>query len=198
MGGRVSDERVGAEGGAALAPTLTGTATGASATGSASSGACSIGASTSGRGGDAAIAYADSPATADAMSSPARSSASRVCWLIGSRVTSVPRRTPTVRPWKTSREMRSRGGAPTHSAWNGTGQSSATARFAGSVSSGSWSVVSRRSCSHGIRPTDATIPSVPGGWRTTAAPIRNGTPFMRMRSVASTGEVTGVMLTVEA
>jgi hypothetical protein len=39
-----------------------------------------------------------SPAIADAMSSHARSSASRVCCAICSRVMNVPRRTPTVWP----------------------------------------------------------------------------------------------------
>ena len=90
--------------------------------------------------------------------------------------------------------MSSRGGAPTHSAWYGTGQSRATARFEGSVSSGSSRVVRRRSCSQGMRPTCATTPSVPAGWRTTAAPMRYGTLFRRMRSVASTGGVIATTL----
>src|SRR5438309_8735032 len=49
-------------------------------------------------------------------SSHERSSASRAAAEIWSRVIKVPRRTPTVRSCVTRREMRSRGGAPTHSA----------------------------------------------------------------------------------
>ena len=40
-----------------------------------------------------------------------------------------------------------------------------------------------------MRPTSASTASPTAGWRTTAAPIKYGTLFRRMRRVASTGGV---------
>ena len=82
----------------------------------AATGVATTGSGWGGAAAGAASVRSEYIAIADAISSHESPRASRVCALSCSRVMSVPRSTPMVRPPNTRREMSSRGGTPTHSA----------------------------------------------------------------------------------